>query len=62
MLHSHAVNLDGPPRTAIDDVLDLAAARLTRRPPHPPPAAMSCGATPRALVSGARTVSSAYWV
>ncbi|MER5932436.1 hypothetical protein [Streptomyces sp. NPDC002054] len=31
MLRSHAVNLDSPPRTAIDDVLDLAAARLTRR-------------------------------
>ncbi|MGW5847891.1 hypothetical protein ACWFQ8_07975 [Streptomyces sp. NPDC055254] len=34
MLRSHAINLDRPPRTAIDDVLDLAAARrarLTRR-------------------------------
>ncbi|MFI6005698.1 hypothetical protein ACIA98_35785 [Streptomyces sp. NPDC051366] len=30
MLHSHAVNLEGPPRTAIDDVLDLAAARRAR--------------------------------
>ncbi|MEU9160679.1 hypothetical protein AB0D29_10485 [Streptomyces sp. NPDC048424] len=35
MLRSHAVDLDGPPRPATDDVLDLAAARrarLTRRP------------------------------
>ncbi|MER6257132.1 hypothetical protein ABT224_37970 [Streptomyces sp. NPDC001584] len=34
MLRSHAVNLASPPRTAIDGVLDLAAARrarLTRR-------------------------------
>ncbi|MFG2987157.1 hypothetical protein ACGFYQ_38930 [Streptomyces sp. NPDC048258] len=31
MLRSHAVSIDSPPRTAIDDVLDLAAARLTRR-------------------------------
>ncbi|WP_406087634.1 hypothetical protein [Streptomyces virginiae] len=34
MLRSHAVDLDSPPRTAIDDVLDLSAARharLTRR-------------------------------
>ncbi|WP_327364091.1 MULTISPECIES: hypothetical protein [unclassified Streptomyces] len=34
MLRSHAVNLDSPPRTAVNDVLDLAAARharLTRR-------------------------------
>ncbi|MFD5934752.1 hypothetical protein [Streptomyces sp. NPDC060333] len=34
ILRSHAVNLDSPPRTAIDDVLDLATARrarLTRR-------------------------------
>ncbi|MFF1343961.1 hypothetical protein ACFVYT_40095 [Streptomyces sp. NPDC058290] len=30
MLRSHAVNLDGPRRTAIDDVLDLAAARRAR--------------------------------
>ncbi|WP_404959047.1 hypothetical protein [Streptomyces sp. 147326] len=31
MLRSHAVRLDSPPRTAVDDVLDLAAARLARR-------------------------------
>ncbi|WP_079405454.1 hypothetical protein [Streptomyces sp. 3211] len=31
MLRSHAVRLDAPPRTAVDDVLDLAAARLARR-------------------------------
>ncbi|MFE2141946.1 hypothetical protein ACFXA3_09370 [Streptomyces sp. NPDC059456] len=34
MLHSHAAELDSPPRTAVDDVLDLAVARrarLTRR-------------------------------
>ncbi|MET9468507.1 hypothetical protein ABZY44_27710 [Streptomyces sp. NPDC006544] len=31
MLRSHAVRLDSPPRTAVDDVLDLAAVRLARR-------------------------------
>ncbi|MEY2231206.1 hypothetical protein [Streptomyces sp. BF23-19] len=31
MLRSHAVDLDSPPRTAIDDVLDLSAARHARR-------------------------------
>ncbi|MFK0233749.1 hypothetical protein [Streptomyces vinaceus] len=31
MLRSHAVRLDRPPRTTVDDVLDLAAARLARR-------------------------------
>ncbi|MFJ3728180.1 hypothetical protein ACIPYQ_37215 [Streptomyces sp. NPDC090045] len=31
MLRSHAVHLDSPPRTAIDNVVHLAAARLTRR-------------------------------
>ncbi|MFI6148661.1 hypothetical protein [Streptomyces sp. NPDC051109] len=30
ILRSHAVSLDSPPRTAVDDVLDLAAARLAR--------------------------------
>ncbi|MFD8948972.1 hypothetical protein ACFV0B_08985 [Streptomyces xanthophaeus] len=34
MLRSHAVRLDSPPRTAIDAVLDLAAARLARRTPR----------------------------
>ncbi|MFE4282239.1 hypothetical protein ACFRSX_03340, partial [Streptomyces goshikiensis] len=37
ILRSHAVRLDSPPRTAVDDVLDLAAARaarLARRPPR----------------------------
>ncbi|MFD5411488.1 hypothetical protein [Streptomyces nojiriensis] len=31
MLRSHSVSLDGPPRAPIDNVLHLAAARLTRR-------------------------------
>ncbi|MFJ6482436.1 MULTISPECIES: hypothetical protein [unclassified Streptomyces] len=31
MLRSHAVHLDGPSRPPIDNVLHLAAARLTRR-------------------------------
>ncbi|MFF4448247.1 hypothetical protein [Streptomyces sp. NPDC001502] len=31
ILRSHAVSLDSPPRTPIDNVLHLAAARLTRR-------------------------------
>ncbi|MFE5673861.1 hypothetical protein ACFQ7B_00275 [Streptomyces erythrochromogenes] len=31
MLRSHAVRLDSPPRSRVDDVLDLAAARLARR-------------------------------
>ncbi|WP_030303705.1 hypothetical protein [Streptomyces katrae] len=30
MLRSHAVNLEGPPRPALDGVLDLAAARRAR--------------------------------
>lgn len=30
LLRRHAVILEGPPRTAIDDVLDLAAARRAR--------------------------------
>ncbi|GAA2654900.1 MULTISPECIES: hypothetical protein [Streptomyces] len=31
ILRSHAVRLDSPPRTAVDNVLHLAAARLARR-------------------------------
>ncbi|MFF7295330.1 hypothetical protein [Streptomyces sp. NPDC008265] len=31
MLRSHAVRLDAPARTRVDDVLDLAAARAARR-------------------------------
>ncbi|MFE6839898.1 hypothetical protein ACFVFI_34380 [Streptomyces sp. NPDC057705] len=31
ILRSHAVNIDRPPRAPVDNVLHLAAARLTRR-------------------------------
>ncbi|MFJ4864536.1 hypothetical protein [Streptomyces sp. NPDC088748] len=34
VLRSHAASLDGPTRTAIDDVLDLSAARRARRTPR----------------------------
>ncbi|MGI5450560.1 hypothetical protein ACQEVM_38445 [Streptomyces sp. CA-243310] len=36
ILRSHAVRLDSPPRTAVDDVLDLAAARAARLAHRPP--------------------------